>query len=48
LPSNSPQLARESRWGGNDLRTLLITATTSVYKLESHAKGFVPQMKQVK
>ncbi|HET9803903.1 MAG TPA: SMP-30/gluconolactonase/LRE family protein [Candidatus Acidoferrum sp.] len=29
-------------WGGADFRVLYITATTSVYKLQTRARGFVP------
>jgi len=29
-------------WGDSDYRTLYITATTSVYRLSTKTKGFVP------
>jgi gluconolactonase len=31
-------------WGDNDYQTLYITATTSVYKLRTKARGFVPYL----
>jgi len=31
-------------WGDNDYRTLYITATTSVYKLRTKVRGFVPYL----
>ena len=34
-------------WGGADFRTLYITATTSVYKLQMKARGFVPYLADV-
>jgi gluconolactonase len=40
LPEQPANLA----WGDADLRTLYITATTSVYKLKINAKGFVPYL----
>jgi gluconolactonase len=43
-----PEQPANLAWGGKDLRTLYITATTSVYKLETHAQGFVPYMKKAK
>ena len=33
-------------WGDNDYRTLYITATTSVYKLRTKVRGFVPYLTQ--
>jgi len=33
-------------WGDNDYRTLYITATTSVYKLRTKVRGFVPYLPQ--
>ncbi|HWT88660.1 MAG TPA: SMP-30/gluconolactonase/LRE family protein [Candidatus Angelobacter sp.] len=33
-------------WGDNDYRTLYITATTSVYKLRTKVRGFVPYLAQ--
>lgn len=41
-----PEQPANLAWGGKDLHTLYITATTSVYKLETHANGFVPYLKQ--
>ncbi len=41
LPENAANLA----WGGADLRTLYITATTSVYRLKTKTRGFVPYMR---
>ncbi len=35
-------------WGDNDYRTLYITATTSVYKLRTKVRGFVPYLAQPK
>ena len=43
-----PEQPANLAWGGKDLRTLYITATTSVYKLETNADGFVPYLKQSK
>jgi len=40
-----PEQPANLAWGDSDLRTLYITATTSVYKLKTHAKGFVPYLK---
>jgi gluconolactonase len=33
-------------WGDKDYRTLYITATTSVYRLPTRARGFVPYLKK--
>ena len=41
LPENAANLA----WGDHDLRTLYITATTSVYRLRTKTRGFVPYMR---
>jgi gluconolactonase len=38
LPENAANLA----WGDADLRTLYITATSSVYRLKTKTRGFVP------
>jgi gluconolactonase len=38
-----PEQPANLTWGGPDLRTLYITATTSVYSLRTKARGFVPQ-----
>jgi gluconolactonase len=43
-----PEQPANLAWGGKDLRTLYITATTSVYKLETHAEGFVPYLNPTK
>ena len=40
LPENAANLA----WGDADLRTLYITATSSVYRLKTRTRGFVPYM----
>lgn len=40
LPEQPANLA----WGGPDLKTLYITATTSLYKLKTNARGFVPYL----
>jgi gluconolactonase len=40
LPEQPANLA----WGDSDLKTLYITATTSLYKLKTNATGFVPYM----
>jgi len=40
LPEQSANLA----WGDSDYRTLYITATTSVYKLQTKVHGFVPYL----
>jgi gluconolactonase len=42
LPEQPANLA----WGGPNLGTLYITATTSVYKLDTHAIGFLPYLDQ--
>lgn len=39
-----PQQPANLAWGGSQLSTLYITATTSVYRLETSAKGFVPYL----
>ncbi len=39
-----PEQPANLAWGGPALRTLYITATTSVYKLDTHAIGFVPYL----
>src|SRR5579872_1203497 len=38
----TPEQPANLAWGGADLRTLYITATTSVYRLDTKTKGFVP------
>jgi len=40
-----PEQPANLAWGDADLRTLYITATTSVYRLKTHAQGFVPYLK---
>jgi len=40
-----PEQPANLTWGGTDYRTLYITATTSVYRLELKAQGFVPYLK---
>ena len=40
LPEQPANLA----WGDSDLKTLYITATTSLYKLKTRAPGFVPYL----
>ena len=37
-----PEQPANLAWGGADLHTLYITATTSVYRLDTKTKGFVP------
>ena len=37
-----PEQPANLAWGGADLHTLFITATTSVYRLDMKTKGFVP------
>jgi gluconolactonase len=37
-----PEQPANLTWGDNDYRTLYITATTSVYRLRTRARGFVP------
>jgi gluconolactonase len=39
-----PEQPANLEWGGADLKTLYITATTSVYKLNTNATGFVPYL----
>jgi gluconolactonase len=41
LPENAANLA----WGDADLRTLYIMATSSVYRLKTKTRGFVPYMR---
>jgi len=40
-----PEVAANLAWGDADFQTLYITATTSVYRLRSKARGFVPGAK---
>ena len=40
-----PESAANLAWGGADLRTLYITATTTVYLLKTKARGFVPYLR---
>jgi gluconolactonase len=39
-----PEQPANLTWGGKDYRTLYITATTSVYRLEMKTPGFVPYL----
>jgi gluconolactonase len=39
-----PEQPANLNWGDKDYRTLYITATTSVYRLEMKTKGFVPSL----
>lgn len=39
-----PEQPANLNWGGKDYRTLFITATTSVYRLEMKTQGFVPYL----
>lgn len=39
-----PQQPANLTWGGADLHTLYITATTSVYRLETKTKGYLPSV----
>jgi gluconolactonase len=39
-----PEQPANLAWGDKDYRTLYITATTSVYRLETKARGFVPYL----
>ena len=38
-----PEQPANLTWGGKDLRTLYITATTSVYRLDTKTRGFSPK-----
>lgn len=40
-----PEQPANLTWGGKDYRTLYLTATTSVYRLEMKTQGFVPYLK---
>ncbi len=40
-----PEQSANLTWGGKDYRTLFITATTSVYRLETKTQGFVPYLR---
>jgi gluconolactonase len=39
-----PEQPANLTWGGSDYRTLYITATTSVYRLQTKAEGYVPYL----
>ena len=39
-----PEQPANLTWGDNDYRTLYITATTSVYRLRTKTRGFVPYL----
>ena len=41
-----PEQPANLAWGDKDYRTLYITATTSVYRLQTKARGFVPYLKK--
>lgn len=41
-----PEQPANLTWGDADYHTLYITATTSVYRLETRTQGFVPYLKQ--
>jgi sugar lactone lactonase YvrE len=43
-----PEQPANLAWGGSQLTTLYITATTAVYKLEMSAPGFVPYLDKAK
>jgi gluconolactonase len=43
-----PEQPANLAWGGPQRNTLYITATTSVYKLETSAKGFIPYLHKPK
>jgi gluconolactonase len=43
-----PEQPANLAWGGPQLKTLFLTATTSVYKLETSATGFVPYLDSAK
>lgn len=38
------KVAANLTWGDKDYQTLYITATTSVYRLRTKARGFVPSL----
>jgi gluconolactonase len=41
-----PEQPANLTWGDKDYRTLYITATTSVYRIRTKARGFVPYLKR--
>jgi gluconolactonase len=41
----APEQPANLTWGDNDYHTLYITATTSVYRIRTKARGFVPYLK---
>lgn len=41
----TPEQPANLTWGDKDYRTLYITATTSVYRLQTKAQGFIPYLK---
>jgi gluconolactonase len=43
-----PEQPANLAWGGNDYRTLYITATHSVYSLRTKGRGFVPYLQKTK
>lgn len=40
-----PEQPANLAWGGKEYRTLYITATTSVYRLETKTQGYIPYLK---
>ena len=40
-----PEQPANLTWGDTDYRTLYVTATTSVYRLVTHTRGFVPYLR---
>ena len=38
-----PEQPANLTWGGQDFKTLYITATTSIYRLQTRTRGFVPR-----
>jgi gluconolactonase len=41
-----PEQPANLNWGDKDYRTLYITATTSVYRLEMKTQGFLPYLQR--
>lgn len=41
----TPEQPANLAWGDNDYRTLYITATTSVYRIKTKTRGFIPYLK---
>ena len=42
----TPEQPANLAWGGKEYSTLYITATTSVYRIDTRARGFVPYLKR--